>query len=145
MLIVLAIWEAAHRIPDSNSAHIEGTPIAGLSSCTSSNPPNGSSIFTITNVIGAGDLQKEEVDLKYTGSGMFCMRGWQLVGSSTRFDFPDYFQFYSSDVVIKIYSRAGTSTPLELYWGLTSPIWRSGSTVKLLDSNGREQASFKIP
>lgn len=146
MLIVLAIWEAAHRIPDSTAFGNGGTPIAGLSSCISSIPPAGTPVFSILNVIGAGDLLKEEVDLKYSGSGIFCMNGWQLSDQTgERYSFPKYFQFYSGGVVIKIYSRAGTDTPLELFWGLQSSIWRSGSTVKLLDSQGKEQASFKIP
>jgi hypothetical protein len=146
MLIVLAIWEAAHRIPASSDPGMDGTPGAGLSKCTSSLPLAGTSVFSFVNVIGVGDLQKEEVDLEYTGSGIFCMSGWQLTDQSgQQFDFPEYFQFYSGGVVIKIYSRAGTDTPLELFWGLQSSIWRSGSTLRLLDSQGEEQASFKIP
>jgi len=146
MLIVLAIWEAAHRIPAPHASVDGGTPISGLSNCTSSFPPAGTSILSIANVIGAGDLLKEEVDLEYTGTGVFCMSGWQLSDQTgERFNFPKYFQFYSGGVVIKIYSRAGTDTPLELFWGLQSSIWHSGSTVRLLNSQGKEQASFKIP
>jgi hypothetical protein len=146
MLIVLAIWEAAHRIPVSSTPGNGGTPVAGFSNCTSSLAPTGTSIFSIVNVIGAGDLLKEEVDLEYTGTGIFCMSGWQMSDQTgERYTFPKYFQFYSGGVVIKIYSRAGTDTPLELFWGLQSSIWRSGSTVRLLDSQGKEQASFKIP
>ena len=143
MLIVLAIWEAAHRIPVSSSS---GTPISDLSNCTTSLAPAGKMIFTINNVIGAGDLLKEEVDLEYSGVGSFCMNGWQLANQAgERYTFPRYFQFYSGGAVIKIYSRAGTDNPLELFWGLQSSIWNSGSTVRLLDSQGKEQASFKIP
>jgi hypothetical protein len=146
MLIVLAIWEAAHRIPVYTTPGNGGTPIAGFSNCTSSLPPAGSTILSVINVIGAGDLLKEEVDLEYTGTGVFCMSGWQLSDQTgERFTFPKYFQFYSGGVVIKIYSRAGTDTPLELFWGLHSSIWHSGSTVRLLDSQGKEQVSFKIP
>ncbi len=146
MLLVLVIWEAAHRIPVSSTPGNGGTPVAGLSNCNGSKAPVGTSIFSFINVIGAGDLQKEEVDLEYAGSGIFCMSGWQLSDQTgERFSFPKYFQFYSGGVVIKIYSRAGTDTPLELFWGLQSSIWNSGSTVRLLDSQGKEQASFKIP
>jgi hypothetical protein len=146
MLIVLAIWDATHRIPPPSNPGNNGTPVAGLSNCTSSQPATGTSVFSFVNVIGVGDLQKEEVDLEYTGAGPYCMSGWQLSDQAgERFTFPKYFQFYSGGVVIKIYSRAGTNTPLELFWGLQSSIWRSGSTVELLDSQGKEQASFKIP
>ncbi len=146
MLIVLAIWEAAHRIPVSSPSTGNPTPLAGMTNCTISESPDGASVFTITNSMGLGDLQKEEMDVEYTGIGSFCMNGWQLsVGSGEKFSFPSYFQFYSGGVTIKIYSRAGTNTPLELYWGLDSSILRSGSTVSLLDSHGEVQASYKIP
>jgi hypothetical protein len=146
MLIVLAIWETAHRVPVSTAPGNSGTPMVGVSNCTSSLLPAGTSILSIINVIGAGDLNKEEVDLEYTGTGSFCMSDWQISSQAgERFTFPKYFQFYSGGVVIKIYSRAGTDTPLELFWGLQSSIWHSGSTVRLLDSQGKEQASFKIP
>jgi hypothetical protein len=146
MLIVLVIWDAAHKIPSSANPGNNSTPIAGLSNCTSSLSPAGAPVFSFVNVIGAGDLQKEEVDLEYTGTGSFCMSSWQLSDQTgERFTFPQYFQFYSGGVVIKIYSRAGTDTPLELFWGLQSSIWRSGSTIKLLDSQGKEQTSFTIP
>jgi len=146
MLIILAIWEAAHRIPNSSNPGNNGIPVGGISNCTSSQAPVGSSFFTFVNLIGAGDLQKEEVDLEYTGTGIFCMSGWQLSDQiGERFTFPKTFQFYSGEVVIRIYSRAGTDTPLELFWGLQTSIWHSGSTVRLLDSQGKEQASFNIP
>jgi hypothetical protein len=146
MLIVLAIWEASHRIPVTTNPSTSGTSVVGLSKCVSSDAPTGASILSIINVIGVGDLQKEEVDLKYSGNENFCLRGWQLADQNgQRFTFPDYFQFYSGGVVIKIYSQAGTDTPLELHWGLQASIWHSNSIVSLLDPQGKEQVSFKIP
>jgi hypothetical protein len=146
MLIVLAIWEGTHRIKLNPTPSTDGASGSELANCATSSSPSGKSIFAITNIFGVGDIQKEEVDLKYSGAGSFCMRSWQLVDQrGHRFVFPDYFQFFSGDVLIKIYSRAGTNTPLELYWGFETSIWQSGSKVRLLDAQGKEQASFLIP
>ncbi len=146
ILIILAIWESTHRIaPEKTPVFIE-TTIPLLTTCQGSEVPEGNPVFIITNVIGTGDLQKEEVELKYLGITQFCMNGWQILDEDGhRFDFPEYFQFYSNGAEVKIFSRAGTNTPLELFWGQGKSLWSSGEQVRLLDSQGREQSQFTIP
>jgi hypothetical protein len=146
ILIILVIWESTHRIaPEQTPVFIE-TPIPLLTTCQSSDVPEGDLVFNITNVIGSGDVLKEEVELKYLGISPFCMKGWQLLDEDGhRFDFPDYFQFYSNGAEVRIYSRAGTNTPLELFWGQTKSVWSSGEQVRLQDSHGKKQGQFTIP
>ncbi len=146
ILIILAIWEKSHRITPKQTPVFVETPIPMLTTCLSSDVPVGNPVFNISNVIGSGNLQKEEVELKYLGISQFCMNGWQLLDEDGhRFDFPDYFQFYSNGAEVRIFSRAGTNTPLELFWGQTKSVWSSGERVHLLDSHGKEQSQFSIP
>ena len=44
-----------------------------------------------------------------------------------------------------IHTETGQSSALDLYWGLEEPIWSGGETVRLIDAEGTEQASFVIP
>jgi hypothetical protein len=46
---------------------------------------------------------------------------------------------------VTIFSRVGTSTVVELYWGLDEPIWTPGEKAFLLDPQGDIQAVYTIP
>jgi hypothetical protein len=46
---------------------------------------------------------------------------------------------------VTIYSRVGTSTVVELYWGEEEPIWESGEQAQLIDPDGVVQAVYTVP
>ena len=46
---------------------------------------------------------------------------------------------------VNIYSKEGSSSPIELYLGLTEPIWEPGETVSLIDPNGIVHDTYQIP
>ena len=46
---------------------------------------------------------------------------------------------------VDIYTKAGDSNPIELYLGLSDPIWQPGETVRLLDPTGEVHDTYIIP
>lgn len=146
-LIVLLVWDRVHKASDSSLTPVpQVTQSIALVDCKGTIPAANSKVIDITNIIGIGDLYKEEVDLHYSGEKQFCLNGWKLVNQrGDEYNFPTFFQLYSEGMDLKIFSRSGADTPLELYWGLSKPVWKSGDTARLLDPNGTEQSIYKIP
>ena len=50
-----------------------------------------------------------------------------------------------SQGAVNIYSKAGNSNPIELYLGLSDPIWQPGETVTLIDPDGEVHDTYMIP
>jgi LysM repeat protein len=122
------------------------TQTASLLETPTETPPPASGIarVLIDSVVGAGDLESERVMLKRSGPGELSLAGWQLVEEDgDTFTFPQLILFEGG--AVNIYSRAGQATVVALYWGLMEPVWDSGEEVILLDNQGNEQASYRVP
>jgi len=150
-LLVIFIWDSTHKVtpitPEGSTpaAITEVTP-ANLAACDPSIPEEGDEPVVIQNVLGAGDITREVIELRRTGTTTLCLNGWSLRDSSNNeYDFPRYYQLYSNGVVFRLYTRSGTDTALELYWGLGYPIWSSGEELSLRDPDGHIQATFIVP
>jgi len=107
--------------------------------------PKGS-VF-IDRVVAAGDLEKEMVVLKHRGDGELSLVGWRLQDNQGHeFVFPEFPQLtLFGGGAVNVYTKAGANSVVELFWGLDKAIWRSGSTVTLIDSQGMTRATYKIP
>jgi len=98
----------------------------------------------IENVVGAGDLTYEYILLKRSGAGELSLAGWQLLEEGGNvYTFPQL-QLYENGAV-RLYTRGGQNTVVELYWGLSTPVWQAGETVVLLDNNGKVRATYRVP
>lgn len=96
----------------------------------------------ITGVDGAGSLDNERLHLVNSG-GVAAMQGWTVEdGRGHVYRFPD-FTLYNGAVVL--HTRAGSDTVIDLYWGLTEPVWLPGSLITLRDAVGNVQSTFSIP
>jgi LysM repeat protein len=115
----------------------------GTSQSTPTETSDVAPSVVINAVEGAGDLEIESIRLLNSG-GQVSMAGWALDdGEGNRFVFPA-FTFYSTGAV-DVHTRGGTNTSIDLFWGLSQPIWVSGKQVQLRDSNGGLQSTFQIP
>jgi LysM repeat protein len=98
----------------------------------------------INSVIGVGDLESERVFLSRTGKGVLMISGWRIMDEDGNvFEFPNL-ELYEGGAV-NLWTKSGTQTVVDLYWGLQTTIWESGETVALVDADGKLQASYKIP
>ena len=110
-------------------------------------PPQVSGEVTIDSVIGVGDLQSERILLKHLGDGEISLVGWKILDEDGHiFTFPQFPELilYKAGAV-NVLTRAGSNTVVDLYWGLTDPVWSSGETVTLEDAQGRVRDTYQIP
>lgn len=110
-------------------------------------PMHPKGMVIIASVIGAGDLASERVLLKHRGEGELSLMGWSLDdGKGNIFVFPQFPQLtLFGGGAVNIYTKAGTNTVVDLYWGLDHAIWLPGTTVTLSDEQGNPHASYVIP
>ena len=110
-------------------------------------PPQVSGEVTIDSVIGVGDLESERILLKHQGDGQISLVGWKILDEDGHvFTFPQFPELilYKAGAV-NVLTRAGSDTVVDLYWGLTEAVWRSGEMVTLQDDQGRVRDTYQIP
>jgi len=107
--------------------------------------PKGSVI--IDSVVGAGDLDSERAHLTHRGEGDLSLVGWRLEDSlGNVFIFPEFPEIVLFNTgAVNVYSKAGINTVAEMYRGLTQPIWQSGVTITLKDTQGNVRSTYVIP
>ncbi len=121
------------------------TSTRGPTQTTTPTPIRQEPQVIIESVIGVGVLETERVELLRTGDGELSLAGWRLEdGMGYIYTFPDL-TLYSGGEEINLYTRTGQDTVVELFWGLTAPIWKSGKTVLLYDSQNALRSSYPVP
>lgn len=110
-------------------------------------PLNPQGSVEIDRVVAAGDLENERVILKHRGEGQLSLVGWKLKDEQgNEFIFPEFPKLVLyEDGAINVYSKNGTNSVLELFWGKNQAVWKSGATVSLVDSKGVIRDTYKIP
>ncbi len=90
-----------------------------------------------------GDLQTEFVYLENLG-GVATMLGWTLDdGEGSVFPFPSFTLYNGGGV--NVYTRAGTNSVINLYWGFDQPLWTPGKLITLRDAQGASHSQFLVP
>ncbi len=110
-------------------------------------------LIEIGEVGGVGNLATEYIRLTRPGSDpgdTVSLQGWRLADEGSH----DYVILEQSGLpsldlhgqgAVNIYSKEGASTPIELYLGLTEPIWEPGETISLIDPQGNVHDTYQIP
>jgi len=143
-------------LPEATSTSIPPTIVASATprpSATAAHGPTPTTTQTqigqepqvvIDTVIGVGVLENERVILLRSGDGALSLAGWRLEdGTGKVYTFPQLTLYKGG--AINLNTRTGEDSVVDLFWGLTSPIWKSGKTVFLYDSLGGLRASYTIP
>lgn len=98
---------------------------------------------TIEGVISPGDVTAESVEIENIGETV-NIDGWTLSDSQDNvYTFSEQRLFSGGSITIN--TRAGTDTPVALFWGLDEPVWEPGDVVTLTDADGNVQSSFRVP
>ncbi len=120
----------------SGAARPTATPQARAASSAS---------IQLTSIQNPGDLANEQILVINESDTAVSLQGWRL----ERSDGPTY--IFRSDTPLfpggslRVHSRAGTDTTIDLYWGLTEAVWRSGVTAQLRNAQGEIVASLRVP
>ena len=154
-LTVLWAWERAHPRPEPgiiseiSITDINPTPPLEDANTNARIDPdfdltNEDILITIRTIVGAGDLTVEYVEIINQGENPANLTAWQLLDEDGHtFTFPAL--ILNSGGAIKVLSRTGTDTVIELYWQSDAPIWQSGETARLLNADGEVITSYSIP
>ncbi len=99
---------------------------------------------TIVAIPGAGSLADEHVRLRHQGTEAVNLAGWRLEDADGwQFVFPDLVLY--PDGVLRIWTRAGTATAEDLFWGLEQPVWSPGEEARLIAPDGTVVARYRVP
>jgi hypothetical protein len=110
-------------------------------------------LVQIGEVGGIGNLSTEYVRLTRPNGDpedTISLQGWRLQDEdNNNFVILEQSGLPSLDLhgqgAVNIYSKEGSSNPIELYLGLSDPIWQPGETVTLLDPEGEVHDTYIIP
>ncbi|MDH5507065.1 MAG: lamin tail domain-containing protein [Anaerolineae bacterium] len=158
--IVLTVWARANpglqieandlplnvtSAPGGSLPQIPATPKPGDDEVPP--PLSGAQVagqLEIASIVGAGDLESERVLIRHVGNIELDLTGWRLRDEQgNEFAFPRLTMFPGG--AVRVYTKVGTVTVVELYWNLAEPVWETGETATLLDPAGNPQATYTVP
>jgi len=150
ILIVLFLWENT-RLKNLLFDMPDQTAEQSLPASTTEETSN--LIIEIGEVGGVGNLATEYLRLVRPGTDAedtVSLQGWRIKDESNQ----EYSILEQSGLAslelhsqgaVNIYTKAGDSNPIELYLGLSDPIWQPGETVTLIDPQGEIHDTYLIP
>ena len=153
ILIVLFLWENTRLknllfdMPDQTAE--QSLPASSLNTTEETS----NLIIEIIEVVGVGNLATEYIRLVRPGTDAedtVSLQGWRIKDESNQ----EYSILEQSGLAslelhsqgaVNIYTKAGDSNPIELYLGLSDPIWQPGEMVTLIDPQGEIHDTYLIP
>ena len=98
----------------------------------------------IVQVIGAGDITLEAVEIRNNGA-LIDVGGWTLSdGDGNSFVFPGTQRLFSGGGVT-VHTQRGENSPIAYYWGRDEAVYQPGDVITLTDRDGNIQASLRLP
>jgi LysM repeat protein len=105
--------------------------------------PDQEAKLMIKTVLGAGVLANEHIVLQRTGDGELPLAGWRVDdGAGNSYTFPQLTLY--KDGTVNLHTRQGEDTVSDLFWGLSTAVWKAGKTVYLYDADNVLRASYTI-
>lgn len=105
----------------------------------------GEAVIEILEVIGAGQLAEEAVQIINSGSSPVALRDWQLADEDGHVYTFGQVTLFGDGAGVLVHTETGQDSSTDLYWGLEEPIWEAGEVVTLLDAGGEARATFAVP
>jgi LysM repeat protein len=105
----------------------------------------GQGEIAVTGITDPGALATESVQIVNNGAERQSLLGWTVRDEDNNaYTFGDV-SIFGEGAGILLHSRAGSDSPLELFWGLEEPAWRSGETLTLWDAAQQVVATYVVP
>ena len=99
----------------------------------------------ISLIRNPGVLESEALRIVNNTDEVVSLEGWRLEDANgNELTFPNI-QLLRKGIFVEVYSRAGHTTPYEIFWNCTEPVWQSGETAVLKDMFGQLQATYRVP
>jgi hypothetical protein len=119
-------------------------PVIGPPLATPAEGTLAGGTLDILNVVGAGVLDKESVEIRNAGGSEVDLSGWKLQAANGKaYTFPGLTLLDGG--IVTVHTGEGNNTVVDLYWGQSHSAWESGQLVILLDAQGNVRALYRIP
>ncbi len=153
ILVVLYLWENTRL----KNLLFAGPGQAAEQSLSASSLDTGEEtsdlMIEIGEVGGVGNLATEYVRLVQPGTAAgdtISLLDWRIRDeNNNEYSILEQSGLASLELhsqgAVNIYTKAGASNPIELYLGLSDPIWQPGETVTLIDPQGEIHDTYLIP
>lgn len=97
----------------------------------------------VKNVVGYGDLASEAVQMSNVGPDPANLEGWTFATPhGDLYTFPAFTLEPGADLTV--YTRAGTDTATELFWGRDTAMWRRGELLTLATNEGMVIGIYEV-
>ena len=149
MLLVLWFWQGQIDLPTRPTMTPAVTravvsPQPDSTEETIATMPLSAGVLTIEGVFGAGDLNVEYVLIRNQSDVSVNLNGWKIAADQGgEYALPQL--TLNQDGAVRLYSKHGSNTVIELFWNSDQALWSSGSQVFLVDPTGQRQASWQVP
>ena len=98
----------------------------------------------IEGVFGAGEISVEYILIRNRSDSPINLNGWSIQSSNgKKLDLPQL--SLNKNGAVRLYSKHGTNTVIELYWNSDQALWTTGSKIQLLDPNGEQKSDWQGP
>ncbi|MFN8372336.1 MAG: lamin tail domain-containing protein [Anaerolineae bacterium] len=105
-------------------------------------PTAANAAVTITNIISAGDVTAEGVEIRNDGA-LVDLTGWTLTDAEGNvFTFPEQRLFTGG--LVTVYTRVGANTSIALFWNRNTAVWGTNDVATLRDEDGVVQSTFRV-
>jgi LysM repeat protein len=105
----------------------------------------GEAQIEITDVIGAGQLAAEAVQIVNSGSRQVALQGWKLASDQGVIYTFGQVTLFGEGAGILVHSATGRDGPTDLYWNRETAVWQPGARVTLLNAEDEIVSTFVIP
>jgi hypothetical protein len=110
-------------------------------------------LIKISEVGGIGNLATEYIRLTQPGTATgdtISLQDWRIKDeNNNEYSILEQSGLASLELhsqgAVNIYTKEGSSNPIELYLGLSDSIWQPGETVTLIDPQGEIHDTYLIP
>jgi hypothetical protein len=148
---VLWLWEKYYPSPcdianvPTSSMQVNRVEETSVQAVEVSQPQNYDlAMITINGVFGTGQYELERIFVVNQGESSINLENWSITGDeNVTYTFPAL--ILNKDGAVNVKSRTGNDTVIELFWGSSEAIWKSGDVVILIDPNGNVHSTYQIP
>ena len=122
-----------------------GTPNVPPSPVATEPPAAGEVDIVITSVQGVGQLESEAVQIVNNGTRQAALLNWEIRDEDDHVYTFGLHTIFGDGAGVLVYTRTGQNSATAVYWNLAEAVWESGETVRLVDADGAERATYVIP
>jgi len=108
-------------------------------------PSTGELGIEITEVIGVGEVEQEQVVITNVGDRLADMQGWALSDAhGNTYTFPNFRLWAGGNVTVHTRIGQDGNPPANLFWGKLEAIWSLGEVIMLKNADGDVIATYTV-